>query len=52
MSALSLENVTFHYPGETLAAIEGVSLDLHAGEVLALVGPNGAGEEHAAAGRT
>jgi ATP-binding cassette subfamily B protein len=39
-----LENVHFHYDGAGAAVLEGVTLDVHAGERVALVGPSGAGK--------
>jgi len=42
---VSFKNVVFHYPsaGE-LAALDGVELNIQAGETVALVGPSGAGK--------
>ena len=46
MSLLELENVVKHYrgAGETVRAIDGVSLIAHEGEMLALHGPSGSGK--------
>ena len=41
---LSLENVTFRYPGAAVDAVHGVSLSIRRGEVVALVGENGSGK--------
>ena len=43
--AVSFENVSFHYPTRPdTAALNGFSLDVAAGEAVALVGPSGAGK--------
>ncbi len=39
-----VENLTFHYPGRTRPAIDGVSVRFRAGETVALVGRNGSGK--------
>ena len=41
---LSLENVRFAYPGTGKVALETVSLDVGAGEIVALCGPSGRGK--------
>ena len=42
MTLLTLEDVTVRFGG--LTAVDGLSLDVHAGEVVGLIGPNGAGK--------
>jgi len=41
---VSLENVSFKYPGKNKLAVSEVSLEIKQGEVVALVGPSGAGK--------
>lgn len=41
---IRLEGVTFRYPGQERPALEDVSLDVEPGQVIALVGPSGAGK--------
>ncbi len=43
-SGIRTENLTYHYPDTDTRALDGVSLDLPAGAVVALVGENGAGK--------
>ncbi len=43
MSLLSTSGVEFSYPGG-VRAVNGVSLDVHAGELLVVLGPNGSGK--------
>jgi ATP-binding cassette subfamily B multidrug efflux pump len=41
---IAVQNVNFVYPGQTAPALHDVSLHLHAGQTLGLVGPTGAGK--------
>lgn len=43
LTTLALERVTFHYPGSAAPALTELSLEVRAGEVVALIGAMGAG---------
>ncbi len=43
-SILNLQNVTKHYPAQSLPAVDNVSLTLCQGDILALLGPSGCGK--------
>jgi ATP-binding cassette subfamily B protein len=42
--AIALDDVTFSYPGASRPALDGIRLELRAGEIAAIVGRNGAGK--------
>ena len=44
LNRIEFDEVTFTYPGGTEPALAGLTLDVRAGELLALVGENGAGK--------
>ena len=41
---LRLENISFHYPGQTRAALQDISLSILPGQTLGIVGPTGSGK--------
>lgn len=43
-NSIKFENVSFKYPGEDVFAIRNFNLDVKKGEVIAIVGPSGAGK--------
>jgi ATP-binding cassette subfamily B protein len=43
-SAISVRHISYTYPGTEAVALEDVSLDIHANQVVALVGENGSGK--------
>ena len=43
-SGVALQQVSFHYPGAATKAVDEVTLTIHPGEAVAIVGENGAGK--------
>lgn len=41
---IKLDNLTFHYPNQTIPAISELNLEINQGEIVAIVGPSGAGK--------
>jgi len=41
---ITIENLSFTYPGNKIKTIDNVSFEIKKGEIIALVGPNGAGK--------
>jgi ABC-type bacteriocin/lantibiotic exporter with double-glycine peptidase domain len=44
VSKVSMQNVSLRYPGKNVPTIENVSIEITPGEIIALVGPSGAGK--------
>ena len=44
MELLSVQDLTFSYPGQTVPALERLSFDISAGEFLVIAGPSGCGK--------
>ena len=48
MPLLELRDIhkTYHLGGETIRALDGVSLDIDSGEFISIIGPSGSGNPH------
>ncbi len=44
MEKLTLDNLTYRYPGSTKAVLQGLSADFFPGEMTAVIGPSGSGK--------
>ncbi|MFN5827945.1 MAG: ATP-binding cassette domain-containing protein, partial [Rhodobacterales bacterium] len=44
MSLIQFENVSKHYDGKTVVAVDNLNLGIEAGEFLTLLGPSGSGK--------
>ena len=44
MSQISIQNLSFTYPGSHLPVFQGLDLDIPAGRITAVVGPSGSGK--------
>jgi len=44
---ITLQNVSFAYKGTIAPVLHEINLDVRPGEMIALVGPSGAGQNHA-----
>lgn len=42
--SVAIENVSFRYPDSLASAVRGITLEIHAGQQVALIGPSGAGK--------
>lgn len=42
--AIGVKNLTFSYPGQTMTVLNNITLDIHAGEKVGVIGPIGSGK--------